>query len=414
VGITGGIAAYKACEVVRGLQKAGCEVRVCMTPAATEFVGPLTLRALTGHEVLLDLFTCEESPIAHIDWAHWAQAIVVVPASANTLAAMAAGAANNALTSLLLAATCPVVVAPAMNTAMWYHAATQANVATLEARGVSVVAPAAGRLACGDEGAGKLAPVEDVVAATLAALNAGAGAGASASVTSAGALPAQTLAGARVVITAGPTQEPIDAVRYISNRSSGKMGFALAAEAAARGAAVTLITGPVALETPTVPAGAGSIERVDVSCAHDMYDATLAQVEDAQVVICSAAVADFTPAHPATHKLKKGIDEPTHLELAPTQDILAAVCARPHTYVTVGFAAETSNALAYAQDKLARKGADVIVANDVSRADSTFGAETDAITLVDAAGYQAFPPQPKRACASCILDYVVARRASVG
>lgn len=392
VAVTGGVAAYKACEVVRGLQKVGCDVRVTMTAEATAFVGPTTFEALTHHGVLTGLFATgheADDPIAHITAAEWADAALVVPATANAIAKLACGIADDALTTALLAlpATKPMLVAPAMNVHMWQAAATQANVATLAARGVQIVSPETGRLACGDVGEGKLASVDVIVAATLAALRP----------------PAEgPLSGRRIVITAGPTHEAIDPVRFIGNRSSGKMGFALAKAAVAAGAQVTLVAGPCDQSTP---AGA---DRVDVVSAAQMYEATNAAFADADAAICAAAVADYTPAAPADHKLKKGREELDHIDLVRTTDILAALSADKGDRVVVGFAAETNDLIANAQAKLARKGCDLIVANDVSRADSAFGSDTDRVTFVTADGCEELPTLTKARVADEIVKKVVA------
>lgn len=392
VAVTGGIAAYKACEVVRGLQKAGCDVRVTMTAEATAFVGPTTFEALTHHGVLTGLFaTGHEAgdPIAHITAAEWADAALVVPATANVIAKLACGIADDALTTALLAlpATKPLLVAPAMNVHMWQAAATQANVMTLTARGVRIVSPETGRLACGDVGEGKLASFDAIVAATLRAL---------------GPFSEGLLAGRRVVITAGPTHEAIDPVRFIGNRSSGKMGFAIAKAAAAAGAQVTLVAGPC--DQPT-PAG---VKRVDVISAAQMHEAASSAFTAADVAICAAAVADYTPAAPADHKLKKGREELDHIDLVRTTDILATLSADKGDRVVVGFAAETNDLIANAQAKLARKGCDLIVANDVSRADSAFGSDTDRVTFVTADGCKELPTLTKAQVADEIVKKVAA------
>lgn len=382
--VCGGIAAYKACEVLRGLQKAGCEVRVTMTADAERFVGRVTFEALSGAPVADDLYAYPGSAIPHIDLAGWADAALVVPATANVLAKMAAGIADDCLTSTLLACACPVLAAPAMNVHMWRSPATQANVATLRARGVAVVEPAEGRLACGEVGEGKLAGVGQIVSAALAALR---GRG-------------HDLAGRRLVVTAGPTHEAIDPVRYIANRSTGKMGYALAEAAAARGAEVTLVSGPTALAAPA------GVRLVDVTSAAEMHDAALAAFEGADAAICCAAVADYTPAAPADHKLKKSREHLDAIELVETADILADLCAAKGDRVVVGFAAETDDLLAHAAEKLARKEADLIVANDVSRPESTFGADTNRVALVGAEGVEQLETMPLPDVADAVLDRV--------
>ena len=387
--VCGGIAAYKACEVLRGLQKAGCEVRVTMTADAERFVGAVTFEALSGAPVADDLYGYPGSPIPHIELSEWADLAIVVPATANVMAKLACGIADDCLTSTLLAChgSCPVMVAPGMNTRMWANPATQANVSALRGRGVTVVGPGSGRLACGDVGEGKLAPVEDVVTAALAALS-----------------PRERdLAGLRLVVTAGPTHEAIDPVRYIANRSTGKMGFALAEAAAARGAEVTLVCGPIPSPLPLSP----EVRRVDVVSASQMHEAALSAFEGADAAICCAAVADYTPARPADHKLKKSREHLDRIELVETADILADLCAVKGGRVVVGFAAETDDLLAHAADKLARKGADLIVANDVSRPESTFGADTNRVALVSASGVEQLETMPLPAVADAVLDAVL-------
>ena len=384
--VCGGIAAYKACEVLRGLQKAGCEVRVTMTADAERFVGAASFEALSGSAVATSLYGNPGSPIPHIELAEWADAAVVVPATANVMAKMACGIADDCLTTTLLACwgCCPVLVAPGMNVHMWQSPATQANVAALRERGVRFAGPDSGRLACGDVGEGKLAPVDQIVAAALALL------------------APRDLAGLRVLVNAGPTHEAIDPVRYIANRSTGKMGFAIAGAAARRGAEVTLVSGPCALATPA------GVSRVDVESAAQMHDAMIAAFKDADAAICSAAVADYTPAAPADHKLKKSAEHLDAIVLVETADILADLCARKGERVVVGFAAETNDLLAHASEKLARKGADLIVANDVSRPESTFGADTNRVALVSAEGIEQLETLPLPAVADAILDRVAA------
>ncbi|HJB55317.1 MAG TPA: bifunctional phosphopantothenoylcysteine decarboxylase/phosphopantothenate--cysteine ligase CoaBC [Candidatus Olsenella avistercoris] len=389
--VCGGIAAYKACEVLRGLQKAGCEVRVTMTADAERFVGAVTFEALSGAPVADDLYDYPGSSIPHIELSEWADLALVVPATANVMAKLACGIADDCLTSTLLAChgSCAVMVAPGMNTRMWANPATQANVSALRGRGVTVVGPGSGRLACGDVGEGKLAPVEDVVAAALDAL---------------GAAPRERdLAGLRLLVTAGPTHEAIDPVRYIANRSTGKMGFALAEAAATRGAEVTLVCGPIPRPLP-LPS---EVRRVDVVSAAQMHEAALSAFEGADAAICCAAVADYTPARPADHKLKKSREHLDRIELVETADILVDLCAVKGGRVVAGFAAETDDLLAHAADKLARKGADLIVANDVSRPESTFGADTNRVALVSASGVEQLETMPLPAVADAVLDAVL-------
>ena len=379
--VTGCIAAYKACEVVRGLQKAGVRVKVLMTEHATAFVGPTTFRALTHEKVAVGLFDDPSDPIHHISLAKEADAILIAPATANVIAKIARGQADDLLTTTALATDAPVVLAPAMNVGMWQAPVTQENVRILEGRGYDIVKPEAGYLACGDTGEGKLAAVEDIVTRSLAAL-----------------ATSDALAGERVLVTAGGTQEAIDPVRYIGNRSSGKMGYALARAARAMGAEVTLVTAPSALSVPY------GVTGVRVTSAAEMHAAVAERFDDATMLVCAAAVADYTPASPAPEKLSKADGELTSISLVKTADILADMSARKGNRIVVGFAAETNNLLDRAQAKLARKGCDAIVANDVSRADSAFGSDTDAVTWVTAAGAEELPCMSKQALAYEILQ----------
>ncbi len=382
--VSGGIAAYKACEVLRGLQKGGCDVRVCMSANATKLVGPTTFEALSGHHVTLNIFGDDQTPIPHIELSEWADLALVCPATANVIAKMAAGIADDAVSTTLVACSCPVIVAPAMNVHMWQNPATQANVKTLVSRGVQVVGPATGRLACGDVGAGKLEDVSVIVAAALARVRAHG-----------------SLAGKRVVITAGPTHEPIDPVRYLSNASSGKMGYALAQAAAAHGAEVTLVSGPVSQPRPT------GVKLVAVTTAHEMLTATQAAFESADAAILAAAVSDYRPAKSSDHKLKKAAEPLETLELIENEDILATISANRGGRVVIGFAAETNDVIDNARKKLERKGCDLIVANDVSRADSTFGADTDLVTLVANKYEEELPLMSKPEVAEAIIERLV-------
>ena len=382
--VTGGIAAYKACEVLRGLQKGGCDVRVCMSANATKLVGPTTFEALSGHHVTLGIFGDGETPIPHIELSEWADLALVCPATANVIAKMAAGIADDAVSTTLVACSCPVVVAPAMNVHMWQNPATQANVKTLVSRGVQVVGPATGRLACGDVGAGKLEDVSVIVAAALARVRAHG-----------------SLAGKRVVITAGPTHEPIDPVRYLSNASSGKMGYALAQAAAAHGAEVTLVSGPVSQPKPT------GVKLVGVTTASEMLAATQEAFESADAAILAAAVSDYRPAKSSDHKLKKAAEPLEALELVENDDILATISANRGGRVVIGFAAETNDVIDNARKKLEHKGCDLIVANDVSRADSTFGADTDLVTLVGNKYEEELPLMSKPEVAEAIIERLV-------
>lgn len=378
--VTGCIAAYKSCELVRALQKAGVRVKVLMTEHAASFVGPATFRALTHEKVAVGLFDDPSDPIHHISLAKEADAVVIAPATANVIAKLAHGIADDLLTTTVLATDAPVVVAPAMNAGMWQAEATRRNVDALEARGYDIVRPASGHLACGDTGEGKLADVTVIAERTLDALE-----------------TSTLLAGERVLVTAAGTQEAIDPVRYIGNRSSGKMGYAVARAARAMGAQVDLVTAPTSLG---VPYGV-SCERV-VSAAQ-MRDVVLARMEQATIVVHAAAVADYAPAEPAPEKLSKVDGELASIPLVKTADILAEVCARKGERIVVGFAAETNNAVERARAKLVRKGCDAICANDVSRPDSAFGSDTDSITWITPGACEDLGCLPKRSAAFEIL-----------
>ena len=393
IAVCGGIAAYKACEVLRGLQRADCDVRVMMTKGAQDFVGPMTFEALSSHEVACDFDNYTESAIPHIALSSWADLALVVPATANVMAKMCAGLADDLVSATLLACACPVVVAPAMNTNMWNHPATQANVATLESRGVSFVLPEEGRLACGEVGTGKLAKVDDIVAQVLAVL------GVATHNDELSVVPGR-LAGKRVIITAGPTHEAIDPVRFIANASTGKMGYAIAREAAGQGAKVTIISGPVSIEAPA------GIEVKHVTSALEMHQVTTEAFRDADIAICTAAVADYRPARAADHKLKKGKEQIESIELVENPDILAELSAVRGSRVVVGFAAETDDLIDNAKAKLAKKSCDLIVANDVCRADSTFGADTSRIAFVTERGVQQLETLPLDQVAAAICDRV--------
>ncbi len=387
LGVTGGIAAYKAAELVRLLQDRGIRVQVVMTRAAQEFVRPLTFAALSGEKVITDLFGAGteepniDSAVEHIAVAQSIDALVVAPATADVIAKFAHGEANDFLTTLFLATTAPVVVAPAMNVNMWENAATQANVQTLRARGLSVVEPDSGYLACGMIGAGRLAANETIVRAVLKALHA-----------------EQDLASETVLVTAGPTREPIDPVRYIGNRSSGKMGYALAEAALRRGAKVVLISGPTALTPPA------SAQTVQVQTAKEMRDATMAHFERATIVIKAAAVADFT-VRAADEKIKR--KGPMTLDLEPTADILAEIGASKGSRIVIGFAAETNDVLANARKKLESKSLDAIVLNDVAQPGIGFDSERNAVTILTHAGAETVPETSKWEVAHRVLDAVV-------
>ena len=389
LGVTGSIAAYKAVYLLRELTRGGARVTVCLSEHAREFVGPLTFRTLSGRPVLTTLFDPQsDAAVEHVALAEQAAAVVVAPATANLLAKAAHGIADDFLTTVLLAARCPVVVAPAMDGGMWQHPAVVANVATLRARGVTVLEPDTGALASGLNARGRLPEVDAIVEAVLDALT-----------------PMRDLAGDRVVVTAGPTREPIDPVRYISNRSSGRMGYALAAAAVRRGAQVTLVSGPTAL---TPPPAAGF---VPVQTAEEMREAVLHHAGRASIVIKAAAVADYRVEHPAAQKIKGKRD--LTLELTPNPDILAEVAALAGGAFIVGFAAETHDVVANARAKLQAKGIDLLVANDVSRRDIGFDAEDNEVLLIDRwGGNRPLPRMPKAAVADAILDEILALRAA--
>jgi phosphopantothenoylcysteine decarboxylase / phosphopantothenate---cysteine ligase len=389
LGVTGSIAAYKAVYLLRELTRRGAGVTVCLSEHAREFVGPLTFRTLSGRAVLTDLFDPQsDEAVEHVALAEQAAAMVVAPATANLLAKAAHGIADDFLTTLLLAVRCPVVVAPAMDGGMWHHPAVVANVVTLRARGLTVLEPHTGALASGLNARGRLPDADAIVEAVLGVLT-----------------PARDLAAERVVVTAGPTREPIDPVRYISNRSSGRMGYALAAASGRRGAQVTLVSGPTAL---TPPPGA---LFVPVQTAEEMREAVLHHAARASIVIKAAAVADYRVQHPAEQKIKGKRD--LTLELTPNPDILAEVAARAGGAFIVGFAAETNDVVANARAKLVAKGIDLLVANDVSRRDIGFDAEDNEVLLIDRwGGGRALPRMPKAAVADAILDEILALRAA--
>lgn len=396
--VTGCIAAYKSCEIVRLLQKAGVRVKVLMSEHATHFVGPTTFRALTHETVAVGLFDDPQDPIHHISLAQEPDVVLVAPATANVMAKMAHGIADDLLSTTLLATNRPIVIAPAMNTGMWEAAATQENLSTLIARGCEIVQPACGRLACGDVGSGKLASVEDIAQRTLEVLGRTIAGDASGNLAQE---CAGLLQGKHVVVTAGGTQEAIDPVRYIGNRSSGKFGYAIASAALAMGARVVLVSGPTNLPCPD------GVHRIDVVSADDMFQAVDAAFDGADILVCAAAVADYTPVRKADHKLKKANERLDCIELVETRDILASVSARKGDRVVVGFAAETDNLIEYASSKLASKGCDAIVANDVSRHDSTFGSDTDKVTWITADGAEELPCMPKNEAAFEILRRAV-------
>jgi phosphopantothenoylcysteine decarboxylase/phosphopantothenate--cysteine ligase len=398
VGVCGGVAAYKAAELIRALQQNKVDVRVVMTRAAQEFVQPLTFSSLTGHKVITTMWSEEGRPatglddegqIEHISEAQTADAIVIAPATAHVLAKMAHGLADDFLSTMLLATTAPVIVAPAMNVNMWNHPATRANVELLKSRGVTIVEPGSGYLACGMTGSGRLADIETIAQAVLAALQ---------------PASAQDLSRETVLVTAGGTREAIDPVRFLGNRSSGKMGYALAEAARQRGAQVVLVSAPTAL---TPPAGCAF---VPVTSAEEMRAAVMEHLPSATVVIGAAAVADFRMPAIAPEKLRR--EGSLHLNLEPTEDILRSVSAahRPGTLV-IAFAAEMDSSIARAREKLLAKGADAIVLNDVSQPGIGFDSDLNAATFVTREHAVDIPEMTKRAMADRILDQVVTLRA---
>jgi len=394
LGVTGGVAAYKAAELVRRLQQDGFSVQVVMTRGAREFVTPLTFAALSGQKVITDLFADSsgaeanlESAIEHIAVAQRTDLLLVAPATADIIAKFARGIADDFLTTLYLASTAPVVVAPAMNVNMWNHAATQENVEMLRARAVKVVDPGEGYLACGMVGAGRLAGQEAIVAAVREALK-----------------TQRDLEGEAVLITAGPTCEDLDPIRYITNRSSGKMGYAVAEAAALRGAKVVLVSGPVNLESPA------GVERIDVRTAEEMHRAVAERIADSSIAIFAAAVADYRPVEQHAEKIKKG-RAPLTISLEPTTDILSEVARNKGQRIIVGFAAETNHVADNARKKLAAKDADLIVANDVTAEGAGFDRDTNIVTLFSRDGRDlALPKMSKSEVAHRILDEVVRLR----
>lgn len=386
LGVCGGIAAYKSVELLRQLVKQGAQVRVIMTRSAARFVGPTTFAVLSGNPVCIDLFEAsDDAAIRHIDWAEAAQGVVIAPATANMVAKLAHGIADDALSTFMLAVTCPILVCPSMNTNMYEHPAHRRNLMQLAEDGCQVLAPGEGELACGTTGPGRLPDPTSIVDRLASALT------------------VKDLAGRNVLVTAGPTREAIDPVRYISNPSSGKMGYALARAAEYRGARVTLISGPVNLDPPL------NVSMVPVVTAEAMADAVLARLERAHVVIKVAAVADYRPLTTATHKIKKG-DGNVQLTLSRTTDILQAVGERKKHQFVVGFAAETRDMARYAREKLQAKRLDLIAANLIGPPDSGFGADTNRLTLFFAdGGQEVLDVMDKQQLAHVILDRIVDR-----
>jgi phosphopantothenoylcysteine decarboxylase/phosphopantothenate--cysteine ligase len=389
LGITGGIAAYKSAQLVRDLQEAGATVRVVMTRGATEFITPLTLQALSGQPVHLDLLdSTAEAAMGHIELARWADLVVVAPATADFIARLCAGRADDLLTTLCLATDAPLLLAPAMNQAMWRDPATTANINLLHERGIHTTGPVDGSQACGDVGPGRM---EEPALITDAA---------------AGLFSSRLLDGCRVTITAGPTREALDPVRYISNHSSGKMGYAISRQCVETGARTRLISGPVALEVPE------GVEPVHVISAQEMYDAALQQMGDCDIFIACAAVADYRPAICAGNKIKKSAST-MQIELVRNPDIVSAVAAHELRPYTVGFAAETQDVERYAADKLQDKNLDMIVANDVSGEVGGFNSDNNAATIIWQGGQQSVALTSKQRLAATLVELIASQHQAV-
>ena len=389
LGVTGGIAAYKACELCSRLRKAGAQVYVIMTKNACEFVAPLTFETLSNHPVVTDTFARPDTwEVEHVALAKRADVFVIAPATANILAKMACGIADDMLSTTVLATRAPILAAPAMNTGMWENAATRENVEKLRARGVRFIGPEGGFLACGDTGAGRMSEPAAIFEAINQILS-----------------PRQDMQGLSVLITAGPTQEKLDPVRFITNRSSGKMGYAIAQAARDRGASVTLVTGPTSLSKPQ------GVETVPILSTQDLYDEMTARCGEADIVIQAAAPADFTPAEAAKEKIKKQGGEDLILRLRQTPDVAAAVgkLKRPGQTL-IGFAAETNDVLKNAAGKLRKKNLDMIVANDVTSPGAGFDVDTNIVTFVTFSGQETLPCMPKRQVADELLDRAMALR----
>jgi phosphopantothenoylcysteine decarboxylase/phosphopantothenate--cysteine ligase len=392
LGVSGGIAAYKAAEILRGLQRAGCDVRVAMTKRACEFVQPLTFRAISGSHVIVDDYAPDNpDPIAHITFSQTVDLLVVAPATANIIAKFANGVADDFLTSTYLACTAPVLLAPAMNTTMWQHPATQRNLERLRADGIKILEPDAGEMACGTIGPGRLSEPERIVAAALDILS---------------SKQKRDLAGERFLITVGATREEIDPVRFISNRSSGRMGFALAEAALRRGGDVTVVAGVTTVDPPA------GVKIVRALSAAEMDQAVAQESQNASVFIGAAAIADYRPSERANQKIKKG-EDPVTLTLEKTPDVLSNVAAsRRNGMLVIGFAAETENVIDNAREKLRNKKLDAIVANDVTRHDSGFDSRTNTITIITAQNNDPLelPTLSKSEAANRILDVIVKLR----
>ncbi len=384
LGVTGGIAAYKSAELVRQLRHQGAEVRVVMTAAATGFVAPLTFQALSGQPVHMELLDAgAEAAMGHIELARWADVLLVAPATADFIARMVAGRANDLLSAVVLACDSHVAIAPAMNRVMWDNPATRNNIATLTDRGIQILGPGEGEQACGESGPGRMLEPGQLVSAVAALFKTG------------------LLAGLHVLVTAGPTREPLDPVRYISNRSSGRMGFAVAAAAAEAGARVTLVSGPVNLPTPA------RVERLDVVSAADMHAAVMSKITAADIFIGVAAVADYRPAAPSARKIKKQAEEQT-LQLVRNPDILADVAALPNAPFTVGFAAETEQVVDYARGKLQAKRINMIAANVVGE-DQGFDREDNALHIIWPGGEQILAQAGKAKLARQLLALIASQ-----
>ncbi|MAN51312.1 MULTISPECIES: bifunctional phosphopantothenoylcysteine decarboxylase/phosphopantothenate--cysteine ligase CoaBC [unclassified Marinimicrobium] len=380
LGVTGGIAAYKSAELVRRLKERGADVRVVMTASAREFMTPLTFQALSGNPVHTDLLDpAAEAAMGHIELARWADRILVAPASANFMSRLAEGRGDDLLTTLCLATREPIVLAPAMNQGMWQNPATQANLETLKGRGIHLLGPGDGSQACGEVGPGRMLEPDTLAEAMAAQFATG------------------QLAGRHVVITAGPTREAIDPVRYLSNHSSGKMGYALAEAAVEAGARVTLISGPTGLPTPE------RVTRIDVTSALKMLEASLAQAPQCDLFIGAAAVADYRPADYQPQKMKKGNEDTLQITLTKNPDIIAAVAQIENRPITIGFAAESEQLLEYARGKRERKGLDAIIANDISREGLGFNSDDNAVTLIDAERELALGPMSKTRLARALI-----------
>ena len=389
LGVTGGIAVYKACELLRLLQKRGIDVFVVMTQNACRFVAPLTFETLSGHPVAVDTFDRPQTwEVEHIALAKRADLFLIAPATANIMGKMACGIADDMLSTTVMATRAPVLVAPAMNTGMWENAAVQQNVKTLRARGVEIVAPVSGHLACGDSGAGKLEDVEVIAERACELLFA-----------------KKDMEGLRVMVTAGPSREALDPVRYISNRSSGKMGYAIAQAAQKRGAEVTLLSGPVAIEAPQ------GVKLVPFTTTQELLDRASELAQEQDLLIQAAAPADYRAKEIAPQKIKKQGGEPMTFTLVENPDVAATLGkAKRSGQVFVGFAAETNDVLTHARDKLARKNLDMIVANDVTRPGAGFDVDTNIVTLITKDGQEALPMMSKAEVAQRILDHALALR----